>query len=234
MLTEEWPDEPIILARSGWFQGVTGIVAAKMAERYLVPAIIISIGEDGIGRGSCRSCGTFGLYDALRSCEDILNNYGGHEMAAGVTIAESKIDELRRRLASYYRISTQNAPKQSLYLDFEVEKPELLTVENVQALERLEPFGNGNPSPCLFIRDAVITAIYSIGAGKHTRIRIEKAGANMDCVFFSMPFGDLDFAEGRQVDVAFEPQINDFRGRCTVQLNLVGLRAAGSGTYYDG
>jgi single-stranded-DNA-specific exonuclease len=226
MLPEFVADEPIILARHGWFQGVTGIVAAKMAERYLVPAIIISLDEDGIGRGSCRSYGNFGLYDALRSCEDILNNYGGHEMAAGVTIAKSNIDELRRRLISYYQDSIKVSPMPGLFLDFEVEKPELLTVQNVQALERLEPFGNGNPSPCLCIKDAVITTIYPIGAGKHTRLKIEKAGTNLDCVFFSMPSEDLGVSEGSLIDVAFEPQINEFRGRSSVQLNLVAVRAA--------
>ena len=226
MLPESWLSGPIVLARNGWFQGVTGIVAAKMAERYLVPAIIISIGEDGIGRGSCRSYGTFGLYDALRSCEDILNNYGGHEMAAGVTIAESNIDELRRRIVSYYRSSIESAPKPGLFPDFEVEKPELLTVENIQALERLEPFGSGNPPPCLYIKGAILTAVFPIGAGKHTRLRIEKADMNLDCVFFSMPFEDLGVSEGMLVDVAFEPQINDFRGRCSVQLNMIDIRAS--------
>jgi len=224
MLPEFNPDEPVILARRGWFQGVTGIVAAKMAERYQVPAVIISIDDDGIGRGSCRSYGGFGLYDALRSCEDILNNYGGHEMAAGVTVAEEKIDELRRRLISRYRDSVMVAPKPGLHLDFEVEKMELLTVANIEALERLEPFGSGNPSPCLCIRGAVIASIQSIGAGKHTRLRIEKADKSMDCVFFSMPFEELGVSEGMLVDVAFEPQINEFRGRSDVQLHMIDIR----------
>jgi len=224
LLPEFNPGEPIILAQRGWFQGVTGIVAAKMAERYQVPAVIISIDDDGIGRGSCRSCGGFSLYEALRSCEDILNNYGGHEMAAGVTVDEARIDELRRRLISNYRDSIMVAPKPGLYLDFEVEKMELLTVQNIEALECLEPFGSGNPSPCLCIRGAVIVFVQSIGAGKHTRLRIEKADKTMDCVFFSMPFEELGVGEGMLVDVAFEPQINDFRGRSDVQLHVIDIR----------
>jgi single-stranded-DNA-specific exonuclease len=228
MIAEAKPNEPIILARRGWFQGVTGIVAAKLAERYLVPVVIISIDEDGIGRGSCRSYGAFRIYDALRSCEDILNNYGGHEMAAGVTVVEEKINEFRQRIILCYQDSIKTAPKQGLFLDFEVEKFELLSIQNIEALECLEPFGNGNPSPCLCIKGAVITSTTSIGAGKHTRLKIEKADKSLDCIFFSMPSENLSVGEGSLVDVAFEPQLNEFRGRSDVQLNLIDIRQSES------
>ena len=224
MLPESGPDGPIILASRGWYQGVTGIVAAKMAERYLMPTIIISIDDNGIGRGSCRSTGTFGIYDALKPCEDLLSNYGGHGMAAGVTIAEENIEELRRRINLYYNNNIMATLSAGLKADFEVEKPELLTVQNVEALERLAPFGTGYPSPCLFIREALLTSTYSIGAGKHTRLRIEKAGTNFDCVYFSMPPENLGIGTGMLVDLAFEPQINDFRGRRNVQLHIYDIR----------
>ena len=224
MLREFWTEGPIILSRRGWYQGVTGIVAAKMAERHRIPAIIISIDDDGVGRGSCRSFGTFAIYDALRSCEDLLENYGGHEMAAGVTVVEGNIEELRQRISRYYNDNIGSASAPGLRLDFEVEKPELLTVQNVEALEKLEPFGNGNPSPCLCIMGAEISAAQSIGAGKHTRLRIEKANKSFDCVFFSMSSEDLGIGVGSLVDVAFEPQINEFRGRSSVQLHLLDIR----------
>ena len=226
MLSESVPDGPIVLARRGWFQGVTGIVAAKMAERCMMPAIIISIGDDGIGRGSCRSFGDFSIYDALRSCGDILLSYGGHEMAAGVTVTEQNIGELRRRVALCYHDSVRASPRPGLFLDFEVEKMELLTVENIGALECLEPFGNGNRSPYLYMGGAVVTAAFPIGAGKHSRLRVEKEGKSFDCVFFSMPPEDLGVADGMLVDIAFEPQINEFRGKCSVQLNLLDIRAS--------
>jgi len=226
MLRESWTDGPIILARRGWYQGVTGIVAAKMAERHRTPVIIISIDEDGLGRGSCRSFGTFAIYDVLRSCEDILDNYGGHEMAAGVTVAEENIGELRKRIIQYYSDNIGAMSSPGLKLDFEVEKPELLTVQNVEALEKLEPFGNGNPSPCLCIKGAEISSAQSIGAGKHTRLRLEKSGKSFDCVFFSMSSDNLGVGVGTLVDVAFEPQINEFRGRCNVQLHLLDIRTA--------
>ena len=224
MLPEFGLDAPIVLAKRGWYQGVAGIVAAKMAEYHLLPAVIICIGEDGIGRGSCRSVGAFGIYGALRACEDILEDYGGHEMAAGVTISEENIDELRRRLREYYlnRIESTSGP--GLKIDFEVEKPELLTLENIKSLELLEPFGYGNPQPTLFIKDALLLGIYSIGSGKHTRIKIEKSGKVLDCTYFSMPAENLTVREGMRLDIVFEPHINEFRGRTNVQLNMIDVR----------
>jgi len=224
MLPKDVPDEPIILAKSGWYQGVTGIIAAKMAERFRVPAIIISIDDDGTGRGSCRSFGTFAIYDALRSCEDILGSYGGHEMAAGVTVAQENIDELRQRVKACYNESVKDLPEAGLRLDFEVEKPELLTIQNIEALEDLEPFGNGNPSPCLCIFGAKVSSAQSIGAGKHTKFKVEKSGVILDCIFFSAPADDLGINVGMMVDLAFDPQINEFRGRSNVQLQLFDIR----------
>ena len=229
MLPENGPEGPIVLARRGWHQGVTGIVAAKMAERYLLPTIIISIGDDGIGRGSCRSTESFGIFNALRSCEDILKSFGGHEMAAGLTVDEKNVDELRLRITQYYQTCVSSTPAPGLRLDFEVEKPELLSVRNVEALERLEPFGNDNPPACLCITGAILSAAQSIGAGQHTRLRIEKAGKTLDCIFFSMPYENLGVSEGMLVDVAFEPQINEFRGRTSVQLNLFDIRSSEQG-----
>jgi len=224
MLPATIPDEPIILAKRGWYQGVTGIIAAKMAERHRLPVIIISIDDDGIGRGSCRSFGTFAIYDALCSCEDILENFGGHEMAAGVTVAEEKIDELRKRISVFYHENLKTLPESGLMLDFEVEKPELLTISNIEALENLEPFGNGNPPPCLCILDAMVIYAQSIGAGKHSKLKIEKSGAVLDCIFFSVPAEDLGVSVGMLVDLAFEPQVNEFRGRSSVQLQLLDIR----------
>jgi len=224
MLSDDVGDEPIILARYGWYQGVTGIIAAKMAERYQVPAIIISIDDDGIGHGSCRSFGSFAIYDALCTCEDILENYGGHEMAAGVTVSEDKIDQFRQRITEYYKKCAVTAPVAGLRLDFEVEKPELLTIKNIEALEQLAPFGNGNPSPYLCITNAVVLSAQSIGAGKHSKIVVGKSNISLDCIFFSSSVEDLGIHEGMHVDLAFEPQINEFRGRSSVQLQLLDIR----------
>ena len=228
MLTEEDTDRPIVLANHDWYQGVTGIVAAKIAERYQLPTIIISIDDDGIGRGSCRSYGKFPIYDALCACEGILDNYGGHEMAAGVTVAEDKIEELRKHILDYYhdfyKNSSDSRPGSELILDFEVTKPELLALDNIKALEQLEPFGNKNPSPRLSMTNAVVLSTFSIGSGQHSRIKVDKSGTPLDCIFFSVSVEDLGVKEGSIVDIAFEPQVNEFKGRSSVQLQLLDIR----------
>jgi len=226
MLPETGSVGPIILANREWSQGVTGIVAAKLAERYHIPAIILRIDENGVCRGSCRSFGTFGIYDALQSCEPILENYGGHDKAAGVTIMEGNLDELQRRITDFYRENYKTVPKPGLMLDFEVEKPEILTIKNVEALESLEPFGNGFPPPCLCIRGANVISAYPIGGGQHMRFRINKSDKILDCIFFSISAEELGISAGMVVDLAFIPQINEFRGRINVQLHLFDIRPA--------
>lgn len=225
MLFDLKPDSPIVLCAEDWYQGVTGIVAAKLADSHRLPVIIISL-EDGIGKGSCRSFGSFNIYRALCSCEDILENFGGHEMAAGVTVREENVEELRNRIRKEYEKHVENGVSLGLRLDFEVEKPELLVLKNVEALSQLEPFGSGNPAPRLCITGAKLVLAESIGAGKHSRIRIEKSGRNLDCIYFSMQAKDLGVEEGADVDVAFEPQINVFRGKTNVQLQLYDIRPA--------
>jgi single-stranded-DNA-specific exonuclease len=224
MLPEDGPDGPIVLASEKWYQGVTGIVAAKMSDRYRLPVIIISIEKNGEGRGSCRSYGSFSIYEALCSCEELLLNYGGHEMAAGVTVAKDNIDTLRNRITDYYNTFIKNTPATGLRVDFEVEKPELLEIQNLKALECLEPFGSGNPPPCLCILEATVISMQSIGAGKHTRLVIEKSGHKLDSIFFSVTVDELGVSKGDLVDVAFEPQINEYRGRSSVQLQLLDIR----------
>jgi len=225
MLPKDEPDEPIILSSAEWNQGVTGVVASRIAERFRLPTIIISISESGIGRGSCRSNSGFDIYSALGSCKDILLNYGGHTKAAGMDIEPGKIDELRRRITDIYNtFKSENLGTYGLFVDFEVEKPDLLTISNIEALRKLEPFGNENPVPCLCIKNAKLTAMQSIGSGKHTRMKIEKSGVTFACIFFSVPAEDLSIDIGDDVDIAFEPQINEFRGNYSVQLQLSDIK----------
>ena len=221
------PNEPIIIAQHGWHRGVTGIVASKIAAQYKVPAIIISIDENGIGRASCRSYGTFGIYQAITKCKDILMDYGGHETASGVTIAEDNIEEFKQRLTEYFRDEYGDGFKPKLHIDFEVKKAELLAIKNIAALEQLEPYGNGHLSPCLCIKNAELASFQSIGDGRHTRLQIDKSGKRFDCIYFSMPSDELGVIQGMLVDVAFEPQINEFRGRTNVQLLVLGIRPSG-------
>ena len=216
--------DPIILARRGWYQGVMGIVAARIAEIHMLPTIMICIDENGMGRGSCRSFACFQLYSALEYCSDYLVNFGGHEMAAGLTIREEDIPEFSRKFREYYHKMIEIAPVPTLTIDFEVIKPALLSIENLEAATALEPYGNGNPAPILCIKNAVLTALTPVGGGMHTKIRISKLGENFDGIFFSQTIEELNVKVGDRVDAAFEPQINEFRGKRSVQLLMADLK----------
>lgn len=225
MLQKRPPEgKPIVLSSDSWHQGVTGIVASRLTERYGLPAIIICL-QDGVGKGSCRSAGSFNLYEALEANRDCILSFGGHEMAAGLTIEEASIDEFRERIGRHYTEVAKMPPAAELRIDFEVAKAEILSIENVQCLSQLEPYGTDNQTPVMCIKDAEVMSVIPICSGKHTKIWISKDKETFECVFFSKTAEELRVREGGRADLAFTPQINEFRGRRSVQLNLLDVLA---------
>ena len=222
LLGDTVPDAPIVLAQEDWHQGVIGIAASRLAEKFNVPAIMISLDGDR-GKGSCRSSGNFNLFDALSACDDFLEGFGGHALAAGLTIRRENIDAFRAAFADYYRAHAEECVS-TLEIDLRVEDPALLTLECVEDLERIEPCGTGNPRPRLCLTDAVLTELTPIGGGRHLRLRLEKFGREYEAVFFHQTAENLGLHVGDRVDAAFFPQINEFRQRRSVQLLLSDVR----------
>ena len=222
MLDGVKPETPIVLAREGWHQGVIGIAASRLTEAFGVPAIMICLdGEKG--KGSCRSCGGFNLYDALSACSEYLDGFGGHTLAAGLTIQRENIDAFRTALGEYYRAHPADGVP-TLEIDLCVDSPELLRMSCVEDLSQIEPCGAGNPRPQLCMLGARITDLVPIGCGRHLRLQLEKFGQSFECVFFNHTAEGLGIRVGDCVDAAFYPQINEFRGRRSVQLLLNNLR----------
>ena len=222
MLAGQAVTAPIVLAREGWHQGVIGIVASRLSEAYQVPTVMISLDGDS-GKGSCRSWGGFNLFDALAACGKYLESFGGHALAAGLNLRKENIGPFREAMKEYYlgHIPTGEA---SITPDLTISSPALLTMECVESLNALEPFGNGNPRPVFAISDAVLSDAAGIGGGKHVRLQLEKYGQRYDCVWFSHRAEDLPAVPGDRVDAVFFPQISEFRGRRSVQLLMEGLR----------
>lgn len=217
------PDgKPVVLAKEGWHQGVAGIVASKLSEKYCLPAIVICL-QNGLGRGSCRSFGGFNLFEALDKNSQYMEGFGGHEMAAGLTISAEQVDIFRDKIGEYYKNVAGAGTTSVLNVDFEIAKAEILTIENVQSLSALEPYGNGNPTPVMSLSDAEITTIIPISGGKHTKIWITKDREFFEGVFFSKTAEELKIKEGSKIDIAFMPQINEFRGKRNVQLNIMDI-----------
>jgi single-stranded-DNA-specific exonuclease len=216
------PTGPIVLADESWHPGVVGIAASRLAEKYGMPAVIICLdGEDG--KGSCRSFGDFNLFDALAACARYLEGFGGHAYAAGISVKKENIDLFRAALESFYAASAQGE-QTGLCPELRLEDFSLLSMENVESLEELEPCGSGNLKPLLCLLGVSVDSLSEIGGGKHLRIAFSGRGTSAEGVFFSKSLAQLELATGQLADICFVPQINEFRSRKSVQLLISGMR----------
>jgi len=223
MLPKDHMPQAIVLAEENWHQGVVGIVASRIAESYCCPTFLICLdGEHG--KASSRSYGGFNLFSSLTTLKKLLESYGGHELAAGFTIHRDRIPEFRQeicRLAEAYYSS--ELPRTQLSCDCCI-TPELMTLSNVEALDALEPCGNGCPRPLLTMERVTVERTSQVGSGKHMRLQLRAGRYSFSSIFFSANPASAGIAAGDLVDVAFHPQINEFRGVRSVQMNLVDIR----------
>ena len=223
MLPQGSPPEAIVLADESWHQGVVGIVASRIAEEYACPAFLICLDGDH-GKASSRSHGGFNLFASLTSLSPLLESYGGHELAAGFTIHRENIPEFRRQIcalaAGYF---SQDTPRTQLELDCAV-PPEILTIPEIDSLNVLEPCGCGCPRPVLMMSNLTIERISMVGSGRHMRLRLRSGRYGFNAIFFSATPETASVQAGDMVDVAFVPQVNEFRGERSVQLNVVDIR----------
>ena len=216
----------LVLAGEHWHQGVVGIVASRLADKYSCPTFMICL-QDGKGKGSCRSFAGFNLFAALEHCAPLLEGFGGHELAAGFTILEENIPAFTQAMNDYVCSATGGEEMVSvLDIDAEVEDPGLLTLDGVEGLDLLEPYGSGNPKPVFSLSGCLITALSEVGGGRHLKLKLAAAGRSFDAIFFSATAAQAAVAVGDRIDVAFTPQVNEYRGWRTVQLQVCDLRPA--------
>ena len=216
----------LVLAGEHWHQGVVGIVASRLAEKYACPAFMICL-QDGKGKGSCRSFAGFNLFAALEHCAPLLEGFGGHALAAGFTIREENIPAFTAAMNDYVSAATGGREMVSvLDVDGELDDPGLLTLEGVEGLDLLEPYGAGNPKPVFSLSGCLISAMSGVGGGRHLKLKLSAGGRSLDAIFFSATAAEAGVEVGDRVDVAFTPQINEYRGWRSVQLQLCDLRPA--------
>ncbi|MBR6783626.1 MAG: single-stranded-DNA-specific exonuclease RecJ [Clostridia bacterium] len=224
-------DRFLVLSYDGWHQGVIGVVASKIAERYSRPCILFSLDGD-TAKGSGRSIKGFSLMDALSSCGELLLEYGGHELAAGLSIERGKIDEFRACLNEYATpILRESATAVPIEIECEAQFSEL-TEKGIDELLRLEPFGLSNPQPVLVIREVSIHDIVPLSQGKHVRFRIagSENGRNysLNAVCFGSAFDSFAYCDGDICDIVFTADINEFMGSRAPQLFVKEIRLSES------
>lgn len=215
----------IVLESETWHHGVIGIVASRITEKFGVPSVLISFDgatpdEEGriIGKGSVRSIKGVNIVEALSACSDLLYKFGGHALAAGLSIEKKNVAEFRRKLNEYVgNIMKDIDCTPRLDIDAEVQAAEV-TEETADAISILEPYGAGNPIPTFILKNAEITEIVALSGGKHTKMMLLKDGRSIYSVIFGTNLVEEGYMVGDKIDVVFNMDINEYRGMRNVQM----------------
>lgn len=228
----EHPPRILVLENDGWLQGIVGIVASRITEKYGLPSILISFdgavgidpSDDDIGKGSGRSVKGLNLVDALADARELLLRFGGHELAAGLTVRRGNVQAFREKINQYAACHLTDEMTSVRYeAECEVKMADL-TMTLAEEINTLEPFGVSNPTPVFMLKDAVIHKIIPMGGGKHTKLTLYADGYMMQAVWFSMPATRLPVKVGDSADVLFQLNINDYQGVRSLQMILQDVR----------
>ena len=227
----------IVIDDNEWKQGIIGIVSSRITERYGLPSILISFdgsvdgapsGSD-IGKGSGRSIKGLNLVEALTDSEELLVRFGGHELAAGLSIRRADIDEFRRRINRY---AAAHLGEESLILSIDADCEvgiRDLTLNLAREIAAMEPFGISNPVPNFVLRDARVVRVIPMGGGKHMRMILEKEGIEMTAVRFGVTAEEISaFDTGESVDVLFQLNVNEYQGVTSLQMIVQDIRLSES------
>lgn len=215
----------LVLAGKRWHHGVIGIVSAKILEYYGKPNILISIDDNGVGRGSARSISGFNIFKCFSYAQEYLEQFGGHECAGGLTVKENNIAAFTDKVLEYAD-SFEQMPAVEIVAD-KVLMPEDLTIENIKKLSVLEPFGAGNPEPVFAMAGARVDRITGLSQGKHTKLDVTYGRVRTQILIFSQSPESLPFECGDLIDLMVNISINVFAGTENLTIKAVDYRIRG-------
>ena len=218
-------EKVIVVAGEGWHHGVIGIVASKITDRYYRPCILLSL-ENGLAKGSGRSIEGFDLFKALSHCEQHLERFGGHQMAAGLSVKGNNISNLREAINLYAdsMMSKQDMiPK--LIIDVVLNKDDIC-IENVKDIELLSPFGAGNQGPLFLYTGCKISEARAVGDNKHLKLKLQNEGIYLDAIGFNMGDFNNQINRTQLFDVAGAMEINNWNSMQKIQLNLKDIKSS--------
>jgi single-stranded-DNA-specific exonuclease len=215
----------IVLASPEWHPGVIGIVASRLVERYYRPTVLIAInGDTGIGRGSGRSIRGFNLYEAFTACRQVLEGFGGHRMAAGLSIRREHVGAFAQHFEAAVRAVT--GPEHfipEMQVDAELSFTDV-TDRLLQDLDTLAPHGPGNPEPVFVARQVTVVSRRIVGE-THLKLFLRQGLRALPAIAFGM--ADAPIAAGATLDVLFSPELNEWNGTTSLQLRLRDFRPTG-------
>lgn len=221
-------DRVVVVDGENWHHGVIGIVASRVTERCGKPCMIISRGETE-AKGSGRSIEGFSLFEAICACGDLLTKFGGHPMAAGITLKPENIEAFRKRINQYAAEHFPQMPTQTVTLDCKL-NPAALSVSMAQSLTQLEPFGNGNPQPVFGLFNMELSNITPVGGGGHLRLTLEKNGAVITAMRFNTKPEELPYHIGDKIDLAVQLEAREFRGQPSLTVIVRDMKFAAFNT----
>lgn len=221
-------DRVVVVDGENWHHGVIGIVASRVTERCGKPCMIISRGETE-AKGSGRSIEGFSLFEAICACGDLLIKFGGHPMAAGITLKPENIEAFRKRINQYAAEHFPQMPTQTVTLDCKL-NPAALSVSMAQSLTQLEPFGNGNPQPVFGLFNMELSNVTPVGGGGHLRLTLEKDGAVITAMRFNTKPEELPYHIGDKIDLAVQLEAREFRGQPSLTVIVRDMKFAAFNT----
>ncbi len=225
---ERLEDRVILLWGRDWHPGVIGIVASRLVERTGRPVIVVTVDEHGECKGSGRSVQGFNLHACIGACADLLIRYGGHAMAAGLSVREENLEALRRRLNEWAARECPVLQIPPLTCDLSIHL-DRVTVDAVRRLDQLAPFGAENPTPVFLLQNAVLDGVYPVSDGKHSRLRLRQGSSSIYAVWFGMHPEQVPYSTGDVVDAAISLSVYDSPRGAQLSGRIIELHPAGLG-----
>ena len=213
----------IVVAGKGYHHGVIGIVAAHILEKYGKPTFVIGIDENGIARGSARSVEGFNIFEALSACSDDMIQFGGHPLAAGITLKEDMIEKFSADINEFAIKNYPVMPQVELTLDFK-RAPSYLNLDLVDSLSVLEPYGAGNSQAVFGIYKLRLLGVTPLSEGKHIRLDLQKKDTKIRVVKFSTSYNDFPYKPGDELNLAVKVSKNAYNGKMYLSVQAVDIR----------
>lgn len=212
----------IVLGGKGWHHGVIGIVSSKVTDKYYKPSILLSF-EDDIAKGSGRSVPGFDLYEGLTKCEDLLEKYGGHSMAVGLTLKKENLEKFKERFEQIAKEKNIKELVPIIYIDDELKLKDI-NMDLVKSLSILEPFGEANKVPLFLIRNLKIDSIRALSEGRHLKLTLRDENFVINAIGFELGYLAEEYRIGDRIDVVGTLEINSFNGFSSIQINMKDIR----------
>lgn len=212
----------IVLGGKGWHHGVIGIVSSKVTDKYYKPSILLSF-EDNIAKGSGRSVPGFDLYEGLAKCEDLLEKYGGHSMAVGLTIKKENLENFKERFEQIAKEKNIKELVPIIYIDDELKLKDI-NMDLVKSISILEPFGEANKVPLFLIRNLKIDFIRALSEGRHLKLTLRDENFVINAIGFELGYLAEEYRIGDRIDVVGTLEINSFNGFSSIQINMKDIR----------